>query len=165
MKEQNYVLNNVNWDSITKPKCFKIELATMDDLSMVEALSFEFYLDVFGERCEASLIRDRALSYVDSSLKSYRRMFLLRINDECVACCAVTCDVGGVARLGFVLTPRAHRRRGYASFATAHVAQLLLNEAKRVTLLADIANPTSNSIYQKIGFQPTNQMIYYKING
>ncbi len=57
--------------------------------------------------------------------------------------------------IGPVYTPPAHRRQGYASAATAHLSQRLLDEGyDYCTLFTDLANPTSNSIYQKIGYQP-----------
>ncbi len=60
----------------------------------------------------------------------------------------------GVARIGPVFTPKEHRGRGYASAAVAEVSRLLLAEGSRVTLFTDQANPTSNSIYLKLGFEP-----------
>lgn len=60
----------------------------------------------------------------------------------------------GVARIGPVFTPKEHRGRGYASAAVAEVSRHLLSEGSRVTLFTDQANPTSNRIYQSLGFEP-----------
>jgi predicted GNAT family acetyltransferase len=59
------------------------------------------------------------------------------------------------ARIGPVYTPREHRGRGYASAATAAVSGLLLRERGRALcfLYTDLANPTSNKIYQAIGYE------------
>ena len=58
-------------------------------------------------------------------------------------------------RIGPVYTPPAMRRRGYASACTAAAsAWLLANGRAFVTLFTDLSNPTSNAIYQAIGYEP-----------
>lgn len=58
-------------------------------------------------------------------------------------------------RVGPVYTPVEFRRRGYASALTAAVSQLILDQGRRfATLFTDLANPTSNKIYQAIGYVP-----------
>jgi RimJ/RimL family protein N-acetyltransferase len=62
--------------------------------------------------------------------------------------------VNNVARIGPVYTPPEHRRHGYAAALTAAVAQQALEHgAITTTLFADAANPTSNGVYQRIGFR------------
>lgn len=57
--------------------------------------------------------------------------------------------------VGLVYTPPALRGRGYASACVAALSQVILAEgATFCTLFTDLANPTSNSIYQKIGYRP-----------
>jgi GNAT superfamily N-acetyltransferase len=60
----------------------------------------------------------------------------------------------GVARIAPVFTPAELRGRGYASNGTAEVSRLLLDRGVRVTLFTDQANPTSNKIYQALGYRP-----------
>jgi predicted GNAT family acetyltransferase len=55
-------------------------------------------------------------------------------------------------RVGFVYTPPAYRRRGHAARATALLTHHLLQFRPIVSLYADLANPTSNHIYQTIGY-------------
>ena len=64
----------------------------------------------------------------------------------------------GVARVGPVYTPAAHRGRGYASAAVAQVSRHFLERGVRVCLFTDQANPTSNRIYQALGFHPVVDM-------
>ena len=64
----------------------------------------------------------------------------------------------GVARVGPVYTPGAHRGHGYASVLTAHVSRLLRDSGHRVCLFTDQANPTSNKIYAAIGYEPVVDM-------
>jgi 2-hydroxychromene-2-carboxylate isomerase/GNAT superfamily N-acetyltransferase len=59
------------------------------------------------------------------------------------------------ARVNAVYTPREHRGRGYASNLVAGVSQHLLDDGcSYLTLFTDLSNPTSNSIYAKIGYRP-----------
>jgi predicted GNAT family acetyltransferase len=58
-------------------------------------------------------------------------------------------------RIGAVYTPPAQRKNGYASALTARLSQHLLDEGYGFCFLfADLLNPTSNHIYQKIGYKP-----------
>jgi predicted GNAT family acetyltransferase len=66
------------------------------------------------------------------------------------------------ARLAPVYTLPAVRRRGYATALVAALAQALLDAGKRrVFLVTDVANPTSNAIYARIGFQPGADLYHY----
>lgn len=57
--------------------------------------------------------------------------------------------------INLVYTPEKFRRNGYATSLVAHLSQFLLNSGwKFIVLFTDLSNPTSNSIYQKIGFRP-----------
>lgn len=59
------------------------------------------------------------------------------------------------ARIGFVYTPRERRGHGYGTACTAALSQRLLDEGRRFCCLyTDLANPTSNRIYQQIGYRP-----------
>jgi predicted GNAT family acetyltransferase len=58
-------------------------------------------------------------------------------------------------RIGPIYTPPSLRRRGYASALTAGVTQMMFDRGRRFCFLfTDLANPTSNSIYQRIGYRP-----------
>jgi ribosomal protein S18 acetylase RimI-like enzyme len=58
------------------------------------------------------------------------------------------------ARIGPVYTPVELRGRGYASAVTAHASQALLNAGRTFCFLyTDLANPTSNGIYRRIGYE------------
>jgi RimJ/RimL family protein N-acetyltransferase len=58
-------------------------------------------------------------------------------------------------RIGAVYTPPAHRRLGYGTAVVATLSQRMLDLGRRACyLFTDLANPTSNQIYEKIGYQP-----------
>lgn len=62
-------------------------------------------------------------------------------------------------RIGPVYTPPSRRGRGYASSLTAAASQDQLDRGRRfVFLFTDLANPTSNKIYQAIGYEPVSDV-------
>jgi predicted GNAT family acetyltransferase len=57
-------------------------------------------------------------------------------------------------RVGYVYTPPAERKKGYASAVVAALSQRLLDEGiPRCFLFTQAANPTSNKIYQALGYE------------
>lgn len=83
------------------------------------------------------------------------QMWLWEDGGEIVSCAGVSSAVGGVARVGPVYTPPERRRRGYGAAVTAQASRAALDGgAEHVVLYTDLANPTSNAIYQSIGYAP-----------
>lgn len=70
------------------------------------------------------------------------------------------------ARIGPVWTLPAQRGRGYATALVATLARELLARGKReLFLVTDVANPTSNAIYARIGFQPLGEFCeFHKVD-
>jgi len=61
-----------------------------------------------------------------------------------------------------VYTPPADRRHGYATALVAAISAAGLARGKQACVLyTDLANPTSNAIYQRIGYQPVSDSRYY----
>ncbi|MFB7666394.1 GNAT family N-acetyltransferase [Kitasatospora sp. NPDC056138] len=68
--------------------------------------------------------------------------------------------VAGMSRIGPVYTPPELRGRGYASGLVAAVsAHAAAQGAEDVLLFADVANRTSNSIYQKLGYREVQEAL------
>ncbi|USK26599.1 GNAT family N-acetyltransferase [Bacillus sp. CMF21] len=61
--------------------------------------------------------------------------------------------------VSLVYTPDEFRGNGYASSCVAELSEHLLKDFSFCTLYTDLSNPTSNSIYQKIGYQPIQDSI------
>jgi GNAT superfamily N-acetyltransferase len=65
--------------------------------------------------------------------------------------------------VNLVYTPPKLRRRGYATECVSKLSKLLLEEGNDYCFLfTDLSNPTSNSIYQKIGYHPIIDENHYK---
>ncbi|MCT2589372.1 GNAT family N-acetyltransferase [Streptomyces sp. N2-109] len=75
---------------------------------------------------------------------------------------AVTSMVAGHVRVDPVYTPAHLRGRGYAGGVTVEVSRAALAAgATDVVLFADPANPTSNALYQRIGYAPVTDWAVY----
>ena len=64
----------------------------------------------------------------------------------------------GVSRIGPVYTPPEDRGKGFASAAVAEVSRRILAQGARACLFTDQANPTSNKIYQRLGYRAVVDM-------
>jgi predicted GNAT family acetyltransferase len=101
--------------------------------------------------------------WVDGALTSPARGVDLWVDQEPVSLVGHHGWTPRGVRVGPVYTPPEHRRRGYASAATAAVTRQLLDCGRRyVFLFTDLANPTSNHIYQEIGYQPVGDVDVYR---
>ncbi|MFD7991272.1 GNAT family N-acetyltransferase [Streptomyces mexicanus] len=70
--------------------------------------------------------------------------------------------VAGQIRVMGVYTPAHLRGRGYAGAVTAEVSRAALAAgAQEVLLFTDLANPTSNGLYQRIGYRPVSDFAVY----
>jgi predicted GNAT family acetyltransferase len=85
-----------------------------------------------------------------------RRVLLLWEHDGVVVSCAnVARRTPHGCAVAFVYTPPEHRRRGYATSCVAALTQRQLDAgAEFCCLYTDLANPTSNAIYARIGYRP-----------
>jgi predicted GNAT family acetyltransferase len=85
-------------------------------------------------------------------------VYLWEVDGEVVHLTSANPPAFGAARIGPVYTPARQRGRGYAGAAVAQVSQLILDEGARPCLFTDQANPVSNRIYQRIGYEPVVDM-------
>ncbi|MFG2947952.1 GNAT family N-acetyltransferase [Streptomyces adustus] len=73
--------------------------------------------------------------------------------------------VAGQIRVTAVYTPARLRGRGYAGAVTVEVSRAALAAgAEEVVLFADLANPTSNSLYRRVGYLPVADFAVYEFS-
>ncbi|HEU4348387.1 MAG TPA: GNAT family N-acetyltransferase [Actinoplanes sp.] len=91
---------------------------------------------------------------VDHEL-SYGGLTLWEVHGTPVAMAGVTVPAAGMVRVIAVYTPLEMRGHGYGGAVTAAVSQAALDAgAEDVVLFTDLANPTSNALYQRLGYRP-----------
>ncbi|UQX03525.1 GNAT family N-acetyltransferase [Streptomyces sp. RerS4] len=82
------------------------------------------------------------------------------------ALAAFSRPIGSTSRVQQVYTPPSERRRGYAAGVT-HAASLAAYAAgaAEVLLFTDLANPTSNGVYRRLGFTPIEDRVQLALDG
>ncbi len=69
------------------------------------------------------------------------------------------------SRISGVYTQPEWRGHGYGSACVAHLSQRMLDEGRSFCFLfTDLNNPTSNNIYQQIGYRPVCDMPLYQFS-
>jgi uncharacterized protein len=134
-------------------------VATIDDRELVLRWWIAFGAEA-GSAAERGSGRERAEATLDHRLSSDSAGILLwEDEDEPVSLAGWGGPTPNGIRIGPVYTPPGLRGRGYATALTAELSQLLLDgrlfEGGRrfCFLYTDLANPTSNAIYERIGYR------------
>jgi GNAT superfamily N-acetyltransferase len=123
-------------------------------------LSLHWYTR-FGAEADEQAGREAGSGHTEHfSLEEIRRKIEDRViwlvedpTGEVVHLTGVSTPAYGVSRVGPVYTPPAHRGHGLASYAVAELTRRGLAEGIRMCLFTDQANPTSNKIYEALGYE------------
>jgi len=70
----------------------------------------------------------------------------------------------GVVRLSGVYTPLEKRKHGYAAACVHALSKHLRGLGHRCILYTDLGNPTSNSIYRRIGYKAVAEALRYRFD-
>ncbi|MFS8197196.1 GNAT family N-acetyltransferase [Streptomyces sp. CWNU-52B] len=125
-------------------------IAGTGDQAQVVRWCREFCVDV-GEQVSLDLID--AGSWGDSRFGDRHFTFWETPDGTPVSMAATTAMVGGMVRVDPVYTPARFRGHGYAGAVTAEVSRAApAAGATDVVLFTDPANPTSNALYQRLGY-------------
>jgi predicted GNAT family acetyltransferase len=129
--------------------------ANADDRDLLVEWVQRFFEDAFGQ-----LQNDGGEAFVESANRVGHRFVLWESEGTPVSLAMLRVPAAGVSRIGPVFTPRDKRGHGYGSAVTAAAAQLAHRSGTPdVVLFADLANPTSNAIYQRIGFEAVDDSV------
>jgi predicted GNAT family acetyltransferase len=98
---------------------------------------------------------------VDDRL-SYGGLTLWEMAGEPVSMAGLTRPAAGQVRVGPVYTPPSRRGRGDGGAVTAAVSQAARDAgAAEVVLFTDLANPTSNALYQRLGYEAVSDRVIF----
>jgi predicted GNAT family acetyltransferase len=96
---------------------------------------------------------DRARRTIEYRLTAERAGLMLWEDGDVVSVAGFGGETPNGIRIGPVYTPPELRGRGYATALVAELSSKLLAEGRRFCFLyTDLANPTSNAIYERIGY-------------
>ena len=130
----------------------RLRAARRDDRETLAVWLAAFTLEALGETAPLEDARRVADAWLEGR---ERRMFFWEDGGDPVSMCGVSGETQSGIRIGAVYTPPELRGRGYASACVAAVTQAELDGGRRFCFLfTDLANPTSNKIYQAIGYEP-----------
>lgn len=108
----------------------------------------------------------RAESAIAASAAAGDVYHLWTVDGAPVSLAGVRRPASGVARIGPVYTPEPLRGNGYGSAATASAARWAHSVgADDVVLFADVANPVSNAIYRRMGFESVADTVRVAFSG
>lgn len=130
------------------PVSGEMRLANASNLELAARWTHEFTIEALGEDNPAEARRG-----VEFKIRA-RELHLWQDGEPVSMAAAIRPTRHGIS-IGSVYTPPALRRRGYASALVASLSQQMLDQGCQfVSLFTNLANPTSNKIYQDIGYQP-----------
>ncbi|MBJ7985208.1 GNAT family N-acetyltransferase [Bacillus cereus] len=119
-----------------------------DELPLIEQWIHQFCEDV---KLPTTKEEAKQTAY---TLITTNRLFGLEVGGKLVSVAAKTRPTTNNITVNFVYTPKEERKKGYASICVAELSQRMLDEGyKTTTLYTNLANPTSNKIYQEIGYE------------
>jgi RimJ/RimL family protein N-acetyltransferase len=127
-------------------------VAAAADAALLEAWFAAFQVEVGdAPRNSAAAVKDRL---------GYGGLTLWEADGTQVSLAGATRAAAGMVRVGPVYTPPAHRGKGYGGAVTAAVTRAALDGgAEQVVLFTDLANPTSNALYPRIGYRPVEDRV------
>ncbi|MEM7104126.1 MAG: GNAT family N-acetyltransferase [Bacteroidota bacterium] len=123
-----------------------IRLATMDDYELVARWVKDFIEEA---------TQDDSASYKKVAKdKIEGKAIYLWENEEIVSMAGIDRPTTHGITVNYVYTPPEFRGKGYASSVVYEMSALMLRQYAFCALFTDLANPTSNKIYQAIGYRP-----------
>ena len=130
-----------------KPAPGKMRLCTPADLDLIADWITKFHGEI--KAVEKKDYRKQAEGFIQE-----QRLFVWE-DGKAVSIAGFQGLTAHGVRVGLVYTSSSFRGKGYASSLVAAVSQRLLDSGRKFCVLyTDLSNPTSNSIYQKIGYHP-----------
>lgn len=134
----------------------ELRLAGLSDVPLLAAYDKAFMAEAADGTADDNVRRTR------QSLMLGNAHGMWQHNGEVRSVARASVPQRGMSRVGLVYTPPEQRRHGYGAAVTAAVSQWALdNGASDVVLFTDLANPVSNSIYQRIGYEPVYDAVEY----
>ena len=109
--------------------------------------------------------REQARDAAALPLPQSRRLFLWDLDGTAVAMAGFAGPTPNGIRVAWVYTPPENRGKGFAGACVAALSQKLLDDGRKFCFLyTDLANPISNHVYLKIGYEPVTDATVYSFS-
>lgn len=131
----------------------RLRKASPNDRDLVVAWVRGFYTDVGQGVRDFEAVVERRLA---------AGLFWLWEDGEPVSMAANSEPVEGVVRVQAVYTPPDRRNLGYAGACVGDLSRRMRDEGYRCMLYTDLGNPTSNSVYRRIGYNAVAEALRYR---
>jgi predicted GNAT family acetyltransferase len=135
----------------------RIKKCTVAEEDLITRWMIDFYSESMPyEHHKTEVLRDVVLEKL-----SLGNVFVWQVDvPTCMS--IISGETPNGMRVGYVYTPQKFRKRGYATALVAEQSQYILDQGKKFCFLyTDRSNPTSNGIYQKIGYQMVAHSQHY----
>jgi predicted GNAT family acetyltransferase len=137
----------------------QLRQAVSTDTSLLADWAYGFEQEIWGT---ADVVA--ALELAERKIQDGEAYFWLDDGQVPVSVAGKSRPTRRTITVNLVYTPPQYRRRGYASAVTAGLSQMLLAEGyEACVLFTNLANPTSNHIYQSIGYRPVCDFTEYRL--
>jgi predicted GNAT family acetyltransferase len=131
----------------------RMRKAVLDDLALVLAWMRAFFIGVGEDARDLVPVVERRLEAGHFWLWEDGGPASMAANSE---------PVEGVVRVQAVYTPPERRNRGYAGACVADLSRRMQEAGHRGILYTDLGNPTSNSVYRRIGYRAVAEGLRYR---
>jgi predicted GNAT family acetyltransferase len=122
------------------------------------------YIKGFLKECfpDSPVVDENIENLMNRNLNNNSLYLLNNKKNEIVSMAANVRSTLNGGTISLVYTPPMLRGKGYASCMVALLSGKIMNDGKKfANLFTDLTNPTSNFIYQKIGFVKIGQNIHF----
>ena len=139
-----------------------IRPANTDDSTLVLEWYGNFHRDALREEPDPEQVKKQTKRYLNAD-PIQRGLMIWEVEGNPVSMAGYAGPTTNGIRIGAVYTPPYLRKKGYASACTAGLSQHLLDLGfKFCFLFTDLMNPTSNHIYQQIGYEAVSDVDSYE---
>lgn len=156
-----YKLTKVQWSKQCRDAVAKgvLRQATLDDNMKIIGSWYKG----FNHQCKLPVLSDEDCEAAVTSLTKVGLLYVWCLNNQPVSMAFQLRPLKYGTSVAGVYTPPEFRKCGYASALMATLGDHLLKTFQFVTLHADNENPTSNHIYQEVGYQLVRYTNDYEI--
>ena len=136
----------------------RLGYAVPGDRELLEVWYAGFQREALGEKQSLEKVQKQVEKFLTAD-PGQRGLRVWKVGDKPVSMAGYSGPTPHGIRVGAVYTPLQHRKNGYASACVAALSQELLDEGFSFCFLfTDLKNPTSNQIYQEIGYRPVGDV-------